>query len=256
MRPLLTLICLIWMTAAAGAAEISIALTDERVEVDTSFAGAHLTLFGAVTGVENAAEEIDIITVIRGPASRFLIRQLEKKNLIWAPGDTHIIDGAPGLYLTNATRAIADIAPLSDQETYRLGADFLEFTAGKSTETAGGAIAEPTHDALYKNAFLTEIEDQGLYHDRVSGVSFKKGALFTVNVDLPATTPVGDYGVAVYLYRDGLLLGRDSATLTVNKVGVERGIYDLAHQRPVSYGILCVVLSLFAGWLAALAFRK
>lgn len=256
MRLILAAVFSICMLSAVSAADIAIALTDERVEVDTGFSGAHLTLFGAVTGVDNPAETIDIISVIRGPTSQFRIRRLEKKNLIWAPGDTHIIDGAPGLYLTNATRPITDIATLPDQASYRLGANFIEFTAEKSTEEAGETDAEQAHDALYKNAFLTEIEDQGLYSDRVGGVSFKKGALFSIKVDLPATTPVGIYSVAVFLYRDGVLLGQDSATLNVNKVGVERGIYDLAHQRPVSYGILCVVLSLLAGWIASLAFRK
>jgi len=256
MKFALAALFLTWAVSAASAADIAIALTNERVEVDTGFAGAHLTLFGAVTGVENPAETIDIISVIRGPTSQFRIRRLEKKNLIWAPGDTHIIKGAPGLYLTNATRPITDIATLPDQAAFRLGANFIEFTADKATEAAAGIAAEPEHDALYKNAFLTEIEDQGLYSDRVGGVSFKKGALFSIKVDLPATTPVGNYSVAVYLYRDGVLLGQDGATLNVNKVGVERGIYDLAHQRPVSYGILCVVLSLLAGWIASLAFRK
>ena len=252
-----TIIALLFLSAAttANAAEISVAFTDDHIAVDTDFSGAKLTLFGAVTGVDNIAETIDIITVVHGPTSRFMIRQLEKRNLIWAPGDTHIVEGAPGLYLTQATRAIDDIAPLPDQAGYRLGADYLEITAERPEETAiEGATKD--HNALYKNAFLTEIEDQGLYRDIVGGVSFKKGALFTVNIDLPATTPVGEYGVAVYLYRDGVLLGRDNATLTVNKVGVERSIYDLAHQRPVSYGILCVALSLLAGWFAAFAFRK
>ncbi len=253
---LLEVLCLSWSATSARAADIAIALTDERVEVDTGFAGAQLTLFGAVSGVDNPSETIDIISVIEGPTSRFRIRRLEKKNLIWAPGDTHIIDGAPGLYLTNATRSITDIAPLPDQASYRLGAKYIEFTADKAAEAAAGIAAESAHDALYKNAFLTEIEDQGLYQDRIGGVTFRKGALFSINVDLPATTPVGNYSVAVYLYRDGVLLGQDSAKLSVNKVGIERGIYDLAHEQPVYYGILCVLISLFAGWMAALAFRK
>ncbi len=256
MKPVIATLASLWMIAGASAVEITpeiaIALTDERVEVDTGFAGARLTLFGAVTGVENPAETIDIITVIRGPPGRFLIRQLEKKNLIWAPGRARTIDGAPGLYLTYATQAIGDIAPLPDQASYQLGADFLEFAADGPDAT----LAASVDNTLYKNAFLTEVEDQGLYRDAIGGVSFKKDALFTINVVLPGTTPVGDYAVSVYLYRDGVMLGEDTATLAVNKVGVERRIYEVAHLRPVSYGVLSVALSLFAGWVAALAFRK
>ncbi len=245
-------VCACIHIAPANAANIAIALTDDRVEVDTSFAGARLTLFGAVSGVKTPVEDVDIISVIRGPETQFEIRQFEKKNLIWTPGKARIIENAPGLYITTATRPITDIAPLPDQAAYHLGADFLEISATTpDQETPGGARGD-----VFANAFLNEIEDAGLYHDRVGGIEFKKGALFAINVNLPANTPVGDYTVGVFLYQDGVLLGRDSAELVVNKVGIERRIYDLAHGQPVSYGILCVVLSLFAGWIAALAFRK
>lgn len=255
MRMFAAILC----TAFAGQVEqsptkpdIAVALTDDLVEVNASFAGARLTLFGAVTGVEDPANTVDVIAVIRGPATRFEIRRLERKNLIWAPGHAHIVENAPGLYLTAATRPITDVAPLPEQAAYHLGTDFLTFSVTRPGEDG----EESDHDGDFAEAFITEIEDKGLYDARVGGVSFKKGALFAINADLPANTPVGDYDVSVYLYQDGRLLGRDSATLVVNKVGIERRIYELAHQRPVSYGILCVALSLFAGWIASFAFRK
>lgn len=236
----------------AKAADIAIALTDDFIRVDTGFAGARLTLFGAVTGVENPAESVDIVSVIRGPDADFDIRRIERRHLIWMPGDVHRIENAPGLYLTNATKPITDIAPLPDQAAYHLGADFLDVTARRATETD----ADADHDRLFADAFLTEAEDTGLYQDRVGGVAFKKGALFTINADLPPDTPVGEYAVSVFLFRNGELLSRDSARLAVNKVGIERRIYEIAYKRPVSYGVFCVVLSLLAGWLASLAFRK
>jgi len=110
-------------------------------------------------------------------------------------------------------------------------------------------------DREFTEALIAEFKTRGLYEDRVGAVAFKKDALFSIQADLPANTPVGDYDVAVYLYQDGDLLGRDSARLLVDKVGLERRIYEIAHQRPVSYGFLCVALSLLAGWIAALVFR-
>ena len=255
MRWVAALALLIW-SPFAQAADISVALTNDRIEVDTGFAGARFTLFGAVTGVENPSETIDIITVIRGPASRFLIRRMEKRNFIWTPGSTQVIDSAPGLYLTNSTRPIDEIATIPDQQAFRLGADHLEISTNSLDVETRDTASDSSNSTLYKNAFLNEIEDMGHYNDAVGGVTFKKDSLFTVDVDLPGTTPVGDYKVAVYLYQNGILLGQDNAALRVNKVGIEREIYNLAHERPVTYGILCVVLSLIAGWAAAFAFRK
>lgn len=243
------LLALFLMIAPAGAANIEVALTDDRVEVDTGFAGARLTLFGAVTGLDDPAS-VDIVSVIQGPQTQFKVRQMEKNNLIWTPGPAHLIDSAPGLYLTYATRAIDDIAPLPVQDRYRLDADYLDIAV------AAHAPADQKNAGLYRSAFLSEAEDLGLYRNHIGGIEFKKGALFTITAGLPANTPVGEYEVAVYLFRDGELIGSDAAALAVNRVGLERRIYDFAHQRPVSYGIFCVALSLLAGWAASAAFRK
>ncbi len=233
-------------------ANIEIALTNDQVEIDTSFSGAQLTLFGAVNGMDNPAGKIDIISIVRGPNTNFEIRQLSRNNLIWTPGDAHRIENAPALYLTNATKPITDIAPLPDQARYHLGAAHLNIQAPRYDEENN----DDAHNLDFETAFLNENKTKGLYRDAVEGVAFKKGSLFAINVDLPANTPVGLYDVFVYLYQDGALLSRDAATLQVNKVGIERRIYELAHERPISYGITCVALSLFAGWIAAVAFRK
>jgi uncharacterized protein (TIGR02186 family) len=244
-----TLLILAIMTMQAAAAEgIEIALTDDRVAVDTGFAGAKLTLFGAVTGVDDPSS-VDMISVIRGPDAQFHIRQMQKSNLIWTPGPTQIIGNAPGLYLTYATRPVDDIATLPVQAEHKLDAGFLDISVN-------GQDAPEGDDDLFRRAFLSEAETSGLYHARVGGISFKKGALFTINARLPANTPVGDYDVAVYIFRDGELIGADTAALAVNRAGLEQRIYDFAHQQPISYGIFCVVLSLLAGWVASLAFRK
>lgn len=239
-------------TAPSRAADIAIALTDDEVAVDTSFAGATFTLFGAVSNNALPNAPVDIISVIRGPDTAYRIRRLERRNMVWRPEDQRIISSAPGLYITNATRPISDIAPLPDLHNYHLGADYLNITsiADESKDTADSV------DEIYANAFLSELEDAGLYRDVVGGIEFKKGALFAIHIDLPATTPVGNYAVDVFLYQDGVLKGRDAASLTVNKVGIERRIYELAHERPLAYGIVSVLLSLLTGWGAALAFRK
>ena len=238
-------------TVQATAAEIEIALTDDRVTVDTGFAGARLTLFGAITGVANPAS-YDIISVIRGPDARFRLRRMEKNNLIWTPGQSHIIENAPGLYLTNATRPISDVATLPAQAVHRLDANYLDIEVDTIRRTA----TEDRETAMFRDAFISEARSLGLYRSRVGGISFKKGALFTIHARLPANTPVGDYDVTVFLFHNGELIGSDTASLAVHRVELERRIYDFAHQRPVSYGIFCVAMSLFAGWVASLAFRK
>ncbi len=247
MRRFAIMLAALLCVGTARGADIAVALTDDRVEVDADFSGADLTLFGAVTGVEDDADAFDIIAVITGPSGDFNVRPLEQRGIIWLPGDPAIIKDAPRFYASSATRPINDIAPLPDQAQFELGVDNIAAV----DLYADGDAAHP-----FNAAFLDAQETDGHYQDRVGGVSFVKGALFTISAALPASTPVGDYAVAVYLYRDGVMIDSDTAELRVNKVGLERRIYDLAHQRPVLYGLLCVAVSLLAGWIAGLAFRK
>lgn len=237
------------LASQAAAADIEIALADERVEVDTGFSGARLVLFGAVTGIDNPSS-LDMVSVIRGPDERFTIRQVEKNNLIWTPGPRHAVGPAPGLYLTYSTRPVDDVAPLPLQAEYRLDADYLDIPVDVHRSAA------PEDAALLRSAFLSEAEAAALYHVRTGGIAFKTDALFTIDAGLPANTPVGEYEVAVYLFRDGEMIGSDMTALAVNRAGLERRIYEIAHQRPVSYGIFCVALSLLAGWIGSFAFRK
>ncbi len=247
MRALNLILLFLVIATPAYAADIAVALADDRVEVDANFAGAELTLFGAVTGADGKADDYDIIAVINGPTGDFNVRPLEQRGIIWLPGAPTTIENAPRFYATSATRRISDIAPLPDQAKYELGVDNI----GAIDLYADTDAAHPFHAA-----FVDALETQGRYQDSIGGVSFLKGALFTIQAALPANTPVGEYTVDVYLYRDGVMINRDSAALRVNKVGLERRIYDLAHQRPVLYGLLCVAVSLLAGWIAGLAFRK
>ena len=247
MRTLLLSLTALFASTTAHSADIAVALTDDRIEVDADFSGAAVTLFGAVTGAEDPADAFNIIAVVTGPPGDFHVRPLEKRGLIWLPGKPEIIEGAPRFYASKATRPIRDIAPLPDQAKFELGAENIRAV----DLYADADAAHPFHAA-----FLDALETNGQYSDRVGGVSFVKGALFTVDLALPADTPVGDYAVAVYLYQDGALISHDTAALRVNKVGLERRIFDFAHGRPVLYGLLCVAVSLLAGWIAGLAFRK
>ncbi|MEO1252739.1 MAG: TIGR02186 family protein [Pseudomonadota bacterium] len=245
MRGLLVILAIMIAAATARANDIAVALADDIIEIDADFAGADVFLFGAIEGAEDP-ESFDIIAVISGPAGDFAVRKRERRGLIWIPGAPVVIADAPRLHLSVATRAVGDIAPLPDLATNRIGAD-RAFKAD-----AGDATAPPD----YRSAFLAAQRERGLYRDEANGVEFPKGALFTIETSLPAETPIGDYTIAVFLYKDGALIADDAATLRVNKVGLERQIYALAHGQPLLYGLLCVGLSLLAGWIAGAAFRK
>jgi uncharacterized protein (TIGR02186 family) len=80
--------------------------------------------------------------------------------------------------------------------------------------------------------------------------------LFRANLIFPATVPVGDYRVEAYLLKDGRIVSAQSSPLSINKSGIERSLYILAHDASYLYGLIAVALAVLAGWTAGLVFRK
>ena len=56
--------------------------------------------------------------------------------------------------------------------------------------------------------------------------------------------------------RDDQLIAEDTTYISVAKAGVGAMIYALAHDYSIFYGVFAVCFAVFAGWLAAAAFRK
>ena len=82
---------------------------------------------------------------------------------------------------------------------------------------------------------------RGLYKEGSGNVTVKDEILFRANLEFPSNTPVGDYKADVYLVRDGNIIINHSTDLLVDKRGIERVIYNFAHEYPPYYGIMAVL---------------
>ena len=80
--------------------------------------------------------------------------------------------------------------------------------------------------------------------------------LFRSEIDLPSGAPTGVYTAEIILFQDGQPVSRRMRGLTVEKVGLERELYILAHRRPWLYGLASVFIALGAGWAASAVFRR
>lgn len=242
-------------SSGAIAEEIVIGLTDNVIDVDADFSGAQIVLFGVVEGTSGADDATnggatDIISVVRGPEQSFTLRQITKEGPFWIPGEAVRIENAPGLYLTNSTRPLSEFTSPELRKRFNFGTDSINAHAVSSTTAAAISIPNATSN------FIEAEKKTGRYKDTSASINFKKNALFSIDIDLPPTTSVGDYSVEVYLIRAGKVISADNAALSVQKVGLERRVYELAHNQPLGYGIICVAMSLVAGWLGSIAIRK
>lgn len=235
---LLTLLAAPALAQAPLVADIS----SREIAISTGFAGADLLLFGAVEG------RGDIVVIVRGPRRSVTVRHKSRIGGVWANTDSRTFASMPAYYRVAATRPVDSFAPRALLERYEIGENHLQFAlaAGEDVDDIGA----------YRDAFLRNMAEVGLYAGSEGQVGIVDRRLFRTTVSFPANVPTGLYGVEMYLFRDGRLITRRTTPLVVRKVGLESQIYDFAHERAALYGLVAIAVALVAGWLAGAVFRR
>lgn len=241
-------------------ARISAALTQDVVEIRSNFSGAELTLFGAAAGLEDGD---DIVMIVRGPQRDMRVMRKRRVLGIWINAAPVRFEAVPSFYAVASTRPLDEFATFSALRRNSMGMEHLRLSAPETerTETRFGVtdmrVSDLGADIIdYRAAVVRNKERQDLYAEAPGGVEIIDNGLFSARLFLPPVTPTGVYDAEVYLFRDGAPIARWTDTLEVVKAGAERAIYDLAHQHPLVYGVLAVIMAVLAGWIAAAFGRR
>jgi uncharacterized protein (TIGR02186 family) len=118
-----------------------------------------------------------------------------------------------------------------------------------------GAPTDVADSERFTEALIRIREGEDLYQINENTIAVLEDTLFQTSVALPANLTEGDYASRIFLTRGGEVIDVHQTTIRVRKVGLERWIYRLAHDRPLIYGILSLAIAIAAGWAASAVFR-
>jgi uncharacterized protein (TIGR02186 family) len=104
-------------------------------------------------------------------------------------------------------------------------------------------------------ALLRVRTNEGRYRILEGKVELTEETLFRTDIVLPANLTEGEYKVRLFLLRDKRVIASQEKVIGVRKEGLERFVFNLAHQQPLIYGLVSLVLAALAGWGASAAFR-
>ena len=110
-------------------------------------------------------------------------------------------------------------------------------------------------EAAFSEALIRIRSDAGLYSKQPGGVRVTANTLFDTAIDLPANLTEGLYKTRIFLTRDGKIVSDHTSFVSVEKVGLERWLYSLAHDQPLLYALLALAIAIAAGYIASTAFR-
>lgn len=250
MTRLALFLILIAGSAFAETPRVIASLSQNAVSITTDFSGSEIFVYGAIERghfPDERDEDLGVIITVFGPSSPVTVRKKDRVFGIWANVESAVVDSAPSFYALASTEPLAAI--LTDEANSR-----ANVTVDNSIHIAAGprGIADPE---AYRDAIIRLNRDKGVYFDMIGEVEMVGKTLFQTHIDLPANLVEGNYAARIFLTQGGEVVDDFQTGIRVRKVGLERWIYNLAHEHSLIYGLLSILVALMAGWGASEMFR-
>ena len=246
MRKLFMILSLFAATSAYAGESVVSELSQDGVSITATFDGSEIFLFGAIkrdAPVGASEGDLGIIIEVSGPPLEALVRQKERKFGVWVNSEAVPVERAPSFYTLAATAPLEELVSESERSLRNLGLDFAVRVADEADEE-------------FRQAVIRIHQDDGRYAREVTPVTLTEETLFTTKVAMPVNVVEGEYTVKTLLVRDMQVISTSTSTITVQKTGIERWMYNLAHEHAMIYGLLSLAVALLAGYGASEIFRR
>jgi uncharacterized protein (TIGR02186 family) len=224
--------------------------SQDQIEIRYSFSGAELLLFGAILypGGQTPSRPPDVAVVLKGPLERIVLREKQKVAGIWMNVERVRFRSAPGFYAVASSRPLSQLVNERTAAIYELGLDNLQLSPG------GGVSADVLR--RFEAGLLDLRRRSGLYAEYPEGVVIRQGVLYRARIAIPARVPVGTYTAETFLISDGRVIAGAQREIRIEKLGFEGFVANAAENWSLTYGIVCVALSLLLGWAASALFQR
>ncbi|MEL6587689.1 MAG: TIGR02186 family protein [Pseudomonadota bacterium] len=242
-------LCLLMLALPVRAEEVVAALSQDRVAISTSFDGSEILVFGAVKrdAPIPTSQPLAVIITVSGPDEEVVVRRKERVAGIWVNTESVEVERAPSFYAVASTIPLAAAITETEDQRWRI-------STPRALRAVGSAsMSEDAPEFL--DALIRVRQADGIYVTAEQTVALRDATLFSTTIALPSALTEGNYETRIFLTRGGRVVDSYATSIFVQKVGLERWIYTLAHDQPLAYGLLSLFIAIVAGWLASAVFR-
>jgi hypothetical protein len=241
--------CLALPVFMLPAAAMAIQVTPAEMAVGTTFNGENVLVSGEV-----GADEEVVVQVV-GSASEAEFKQTGKVGgLFWMTVGHLAISDAPSAYFVYLPQSISNWRQKKEDQWSKLHFDYdsllpqikIEPEPADRDKVFADFIELKTHDGLYQ-----VVENGVVYENGKDG-----GKQFHAQVHVPSKMPVAEYKIKVFRLKNGEIEGVDQADFRLKETGFPLLISSLAFEHSLIYGILAVVIAIFAGFFMGVLFQQ
>jgi uncharacterized protein (TIGR02186 family) len=251
-RIVVTLALMACAAAPVRAETLIAAMSSHQIQITSNYTGSQLTVFGVVERDGRTVargDPYDIVITVRGPKRMLLVREKERLGPIWINRTQRRFPDSSTFLTVASNRPLNEIISPETARRERIGLENAQ-----QRKEAGLDLDVTT--ARFQEGLIRILSDKGLYSAEERGVTFLSNTMFSAPIDVPATAPTGPYEIDIVLYSGGVPLARQSTNFEVVKSGMEQRLASGAHELPLLYGLVTVMMALLLGWLASVVFRR
>ena len=244
---MMRLVCLLLLLSLPAQAEeeIILGLSQNEIDITATFTGSEILLFGAIRRDAPVPDgNLGIIVTVAGPEVPVTVRRKERRFGIWVNVDDVKIAAAPSFY------AVATSADLS--KVLRPSEDLINrITIPQVVRHVGTNVLD---SQSFSRALMRIREENNQYQRLEGAVAISRDTLFQTRIQMPANLTEGFYVAKIFLTRDGNIVDEYETSIPVKKVGLERWLYNFAHNNAFLYGLMSLAIAIAAGWGASAVF--
>ena len=251
-RLLAMLVLLLGLVAPAQAERLVSQVSNETVEITSSFSGERMNFFGTIIPDAGSPDKFvtgpfHVVVVVLGPTQTRVARQKTNVLGIWLNTDQVEFHNFPSYFHVLSSGRLTDITDVTTLTTNLILPE---------SHTLAAASGDWWKAAVFGRELVRLMTEEGLFGVQENGVNFPSDNFYSARLTLPSNAPPGPYIALTYVFKNGEIIARKSEGFAVRKIGFERFLALSAVQQPLLYGLICVLLALFTGWLGGVIFKR
>ena len=220
-------------------------LSDNEIEIQTNFNGKEVIIFGLTE------PKFETILVIKGPSKNIKVQKKERLFGLWINTKRIIYKNLPSIFFIASSSPINEIL---NEETIIKKALYFEQMLINLITQRNFNYNENNKADIWNKKLIKIKKEKNFYKEYKIKIIDNK--LFQTRVFFPANTIPGTYDINIYQIQNKIIMNEKNKKILVKKIGVGNKIFNLAHNQPAIYGIICIIFAIFAGIIAATAFRR
>ena len=251
-RLLLLVLALILPVLPAQAERLISGVSNDTIQITSSFDGERLTFYGTIAPEAGSTERtvtgpFDVVIVVVGPTQDRVAREMTHNLGIWLNTEQVEFKRFPSYFHVLSSRRLIETADIN-----LLNENFILPEAYAISPNPAGFMKTLT----FGRELIRLMSQDGLFGVQENGVQFMSDTFYSAQLTLPSSAPPGPYIAQTYVFKNGQIIARKSEGFAVRKIDFERFLAQSAQQYPLLYGIACVILALFSGWFGGVLFRR